>query len=169
MVLTPLGMISLSASRTLVKSVAVFEAVKGGIVLLAGFGVLSLLGRDLRALAMSLVGWLHLDPSRRFTSVFIEAASNTTDARLWFIAGFGFVYATFRFTEAYGLWKARAWAEWLALVSGGIYLPVEVYELLRRVTWIRMTALIANLAVVILMAVVLWQNRRRHRDGVALP
>jgi uncharacterized membrane protein (DUF2068 family) len=159
-------MISRSASRTLVKSVAVFEAIKGGLVLLAGFGVLTLMGRDLRALANALVGWLHLDPKRHFASVFIEAASNTTDARLWFIAGFGFVYAAFRFTEAFGLWKSRAWAEWLALVSGGIYLPVEVYELIRRVTWVRVTALVANLAVVILMGVVLWQNRRRNRDVV---
>jgi uncharacterized membrane protein (DUF2068 family) len=155
-------MISRTASRTLVKSVAVFEAIKGGIVLLAGFGVLSLVGRDLRSLANSLVGWLHLDPNRHFASVFIEAASNTTDTRLWFIAGFGFVYAAFRFCEAYGLWKSRAWAEWLALVSGGIYLPVETYELIRRVTWIRVTTLVANLAVVILMAIVLWQNRRRQ-------
>ena len=145
----------------MVKTVAVFEAVKGGILLLAGFGVLSLLHRDLRALALSLVGALHIDPSHHFASVFIEAAANTTDKRLWAIAGFGFVYSAFRFIEGYGLWKARAWAEWLALVSGGIYLPVEIYELFRRVTWIRVTALSANLAVVILMAIVLMQNRQR--------
>jgi uncharacterized membrane protein (DUF2068 family) len=156
-------MISRSASRTMVKSVAVFEAVKGGIVLLAGFGLLSLLHRDLRAIATSLVGFLHLDPTHRFPRVFIDAAANTTDARLWFIAGFGFLYAAFRGAEAYGLWHARTWAEWLALVSGGMYLPVEIYELTIRLTWIRFTALAANLVVVLLMALVLWQNRSRQR------
>jgi uncharacterized membrane protein (DUF2068 family) len=154
--------ISRTASRTLIKSVAIFEAIKGGIVLLAGFGVLSLLHRDLRALALALVGRLHLNPTKHYASVFIEAAARVTDSRLWFIAGFGFIYAAFRFTEAYGLWKAKAWAEWLALLSGAIYLPIEFYELMDRFTWIRIGAFAANLVVVILMAVVLWQNKQRR-------
>jgi len=153
-------MLSRTASRAMVRTVAVFEAVKGAIVLLAGFGVLSLLHHNLRALASALVGWLHLDPERHFARVFIETASQLTDKGLWLIAGFGFVYAAFRFTEAYGLWRARAWAEWLAVVSGTIYLPVELYELAQRFTWIRITALVANLAVVLLMGNLLWQNRR---------
>lgn len=139
---------------------ALFEAAKGLIVLLAGFGVLSLLHHDLRALAMALVGRLHIDPTRHYASVFIEAASNTTDARLWFIAIIGFVYALFRFVEAYGLWFCRTWAEWLAVISGGIYLPLEVYELFRRITWMRVTALVANLVVVGAIALVLWRNKR---------
>lgn len=149
----------------MIKTVAVFEAVKGGLVLLAGFGLLSLLHRDLRALAVNLVDWLHIDPAKHYASSFIEAAAQITDTRLWFIAGFGCVYAAFRFTEAYGLWKARTWAEWLAVVSGGIYLPVEIYELARRFTWIRITALTANLAVVVLMIFVLVQNRKRAEVG----
>ena len=155
-------MISRSASRTLVKSVAIFEAIKGGIVLLAGFGLLSLLHHDLRALAGALVGWLHLDPAKHFASVFIEAAAKVTDSRLWFIAGFGFIYSAFRFTEAYGLWRSRTWAEWLAVISGGIYVPIEVYELAQRFTWIRLSALVVNLLVVVLMVTVLWQNQSRR-------
>jgi uncharacterized membrane protein (DUF2068 family) len=143
-----------------VKSVALFEATKGVIVLLAGFGLLSLLHHDLHALAMDLVGRLHLDPTRHYASIFIAAASNTTDGRLWFFALIGFVYAVFRFVEAYGLWFCRTWAEWLALISGGIYLPLEVYELFRRLTWMRVSALIANLVVVVAIALVLWRNKR---------
>ncbi|MCZ7627423.1 MAG: DUF2127 domain-containing protein [Candidatus Methylomirabilis sp.] len=39
-------------------------------------------------------------------------------------------YASVRFVEAYGLWLERRWAEWFAAVSGGIYIPFEIYELL---------------------------------------
>jgi uncharacterized membrane protein (DUF2068 family) len=140
--------------------VALFEATKGVIVLLAGFGLLSLLHHDLRALSLDLVGRLHLNPDRHYARGFINAAANTTDSRLWFAALLGFVYSAFRFVEAYGLWFCRTWAEWLALVSGGIYLPLEVYELFRRVTWMRATALVANLVVVALIALVLWRNKR---------
>ncbi|PTY02686.1 DUF2127 domain-containing protein [Opitutaceae bacterium EW11] len=147
----------------MVRSVAVFEASKGVIVLLAGFGFLSLLHHDVRALALALVGRLHLDPTHRLPSVFIEAASNLNDARLWFMALIGFVYALFRFIEAYGLWFTRAWAEWLALISGGVYVPLELYELVRRVTWVRTTALLANLIVVVIIAIVLVRNRRERK------
>ena len=149
---------SQNASRQVVKSVAFFEASKGLIVLLAGCGLLSLLHHDLRALALALVGRLHLDPHQHYPSLFIEAASHTDDARLWCVAGFAFLYALFRFVEAYGLFFCRTWAEWLAVVSGGLYLPIEIYELCRRVTWFRLTALGANLIVVLVVAWALWKT-----------
>ena len=154
-----------NASNKVLKSVALFEATKGVIVLLAGFGLLSLLRHDLRALAVDLVGRLHLDPTRRFASSFIDAASRTTDARLWFFALIGFVYTVFRFVEAYGLWFCRTWAEWLAVVSGGMYLPLEAYELYQRVTWMRVSALVANLVVVMAIALILWRNKRAAKQA----
>ena len=53
--------------------------------------------------------------------------------------------------EAYGLWKARVWAEWVALISGAVYLPFEIYELFRRITIVRASVLIVNLAIVLYM------------------
>jgi len=73
------------------------------------------------------------------------------------------VYALVRFAESYGLWLERRWAEWLAALSGGIYVPVEVYELARHVTWIRLGALLVNLAVVAYMCAVLWRTRASSR------
>ena len=147
------------------KSVALFEATKGVIVLLTVFGLLSLLHKDLRALAIALVGRLHLNPNHHYASGFIDAASQTTDARLWFAASIGFVYVALRFVEAFGLWFSQKWAEWFALISGGIYLPLEVYELFRRVTWMRVTALVANLIVVVAIGLVLWRNIQTRKQA----
>ena len=71
------------------------------------------------------------------------------------------VYALIRFAEAYGLWLGRRWAEWLAALSGAIYVPVEIYEITRSVTWIKLTALTLNALIVIYMCLVLWRTRRR--------
>ena len=157
-------MISAHTSKTVVKSVAVFEAVKGTLVLLGGFGLLSLLHRNIRVIAAALVGRLHLNPTHGFANSFIEAASRVTDARLWMIALLGFVYGLFRLFEAYGLWFGKVWAEWLAVVSGGIYLPLEIYELVEKFTWVRVSALTFNVAVVIFMTNVLLKNRRRKNS-----
>jgi len=153
-------MISAKASKTVVRSVAVFEAAKGAVVLLAGFGVLSLVHHDVRVAAAALVGRLHLNPTHRFEHSFIEAASGVTDTALWLIASLGFLYALFRFLEAYGLWSGRRWAEWLAVVSGGLYLPLEIYELIQRYTWVRVSALVVNLIVVFAMTTVLVKDKK---------
>ena len=42
----------------------------------------------------------------------------------------------------------RAWAEWFAIISGCIYLPVEVYELIEKPTLIRAGILILNAFIV---------------------
>jgi len=163
-------MISARASRKVLRSTACFEAVKGLVVLLAGFGALSLLGKepeDLRSLACELVDWLNLNPEHHFPSRFIEAATRMTDHGLWVAASIGFLYAFFRLLEAYGLWFERNWAAWLAVVSGGIYLPIEIYKLAEQFTWIRISVLILNLAVVLAMALVLWRNKRLAAEAAA--
>jgi uncharacterized membrane protein (DUF2068 family) len=58
------------------------------------------------------------------------------------------LYATLRFIEAYGLWRARAWAQWLAIVSGSVYLPFEIYELASRPDFLRGVVLTFNVAIV---------------------
>src|SRR3982751_3388539 len=101
-------MISASASRAAVRTVAIFEAAKGAFVLLAGFGLLGLLHRDAGELAEDLVGRLHLDPSHRFPAIFIEAASHVNDQTLWLFAAGAFAFSLIRLAEAYGLWHERA-------------------------------------------------------------
>ncbi len=86
--------------------------------------------------------------------------SSLNDTRLWSLAGLALVYSTLRFVEAYGLWRQKTWAEWLALAAGCIYLPIEVYEICAKVTVVRVSALIFNLLIVLLMTRVLLQRRR---------
>src|SRR4051794_11518087 len=122
-----------------VRTVAVVEALKGALVLIAGFGLLSLVHHDLQAVAERLVRQLHLNPARHYPRVFIEAASRTSDSRLRTLAALAFLYAVMRFVEAYGLWHLRAWAEWFGIISGSIYLPIEVYGLFKHPTWVKGT------------------------------
>jgi uncharacterized membrane protein (DUF2068 family) len=56
-----------------------------------------------------------------------------------------------RFAEAYGLWFGRRWGEWVAALSGGIYVPVEIYELTRGFSALKLGALILNALVVAYM------------------
>ena len=91
------------------------EFLKGLVVLLAGFGVLSLVHRDAWDVAESFLEWLHINPDTRYAQVFLSLADKVTDTKLWTVAIIALAYSTLRYFEAYGLWRERAWAEWLAL------------------------------------------------------
>ena len=116
-------------------------------------------------MAVELVGRLHLNPGKSYPSVFTRILEDTSNVQLWMIGALVLVYAIVRFTEAYGLWFERRWAEWLAALSGGIYLPAEIYELTRHVTWIRVGALVLNVVLVAYMCAVLWRTRRNARTA----
>lgn len=146
------------------RAVAVYEAAKGVLVLLAGFGLLSLLQRDVQQFAEQLVAHLHLNPAKGYPRIFIDAAANLTNSRLWLFAGFALVYAAVRWIEAYGLWLGRRWAEWFAVASGAIYVPAELYEIARGVSVTKLLLLAANVCIVAYLIYVLWRSRRNRPE-----
>ena len=98
--------------------------------------------------------------------MFLDFADSITDARLWAAASIAFAYAALRFTESYGLWKERTWAEWVAFISGTLLLPVEIRELFRGITFWRCALLIGNLAIIFYMLYVLLENRRERQQAL---
>jgi uncharacterized membrane protein (DUF2068 family) len=151
------------ALREGLRAVALFEMFKGTLALLAAGGLFYYIPRDLRHIVVELVGRLHLNPGKSYPNVFIRVVEDASNAQLWTVAALVVAYASIRFAEAYGLWRSRAWAEWLAAVSGGIYIPFELYELSRGFSWIKLGALALNIATVVFMVVAL--RRRRARSA----
>jgi len=133
------------------------------LVILAGCGLLALLHRDAQAFAEKLVLRLHLNPARHYPRIFIEAAGRLTDARIWLFATGAFAYSALRFAEAYGLWRARPWAEWIGIVSGSVYLPVEVIALVRRPTIFKAALLVLNALLVAYLSVIRYRQSRESR------
>jgi uncharacterized membrane protein (DUF2068 family) len=148
------------------KAVALFEASKGVFVILAGLGLLALVHYNAQAFVEGLVLHLHLNPARHYPGVFIEAAGRLTDARLWLLAAGALAYSSLRFTEAYGLWRARPWAEWMGIVSGAIYLPPEVIALVRRPTIFIAALLVINALLVGYLSIIRYRQSRESRPRI---
>ena len=153
--------------RRVLRAVASFEFAKGIFVVLMGFCALALVHKDVWLIAESLLAIFHVNTDRHSAQVFLDFADNVTDARLWAAARIAFAYASLRFTEAYGLWRERTWAEWIAFVSGALLLPLEIRELLRGLTVLRVAVFLGNLAVVIYMLYVIVANRRERRNAAS--
>jgi uncharacterized membrane protein (DUF2068 family) len=142
------------------RTIASLEAAKGLVVLLAGFGLLHYLHKDVGDAAERLVHRLHMNPSHHYGRIFIEAADKLNDGKLWALAGGALAYSVVRFVEAYGLWNRRVWAEWFALLSGSLYVPWEIHEVIARATGFRWAVLSSNLLIVAYMA---WIRVRAYR------
>lgn len=143
--------------------IATFEAAKGLLVLVAGFRLLTLAHGELQAIGESLVARLHLNPAAGLPRIFLSTLANVREHQLWLVAAGAAAYAALRFAEAWGLWYGRRWAEWLGVVSAGIYLPFEVRELWRDPSALHLGILAVNLAIVAYLGREL--ARRRSEAG----
>ncbi|MDM0047043.1 DUF2127 domain-containing protein [Variovorax dokdonensis] len=149
------------ASRRAIRTIAFVEAIKGLIVLAAAAGVMSLIRRqDLYDVAAALVDHMHLNPASHYPQIFLDAAEHyQQQAHLLWLAAGAAAYVAVRLTEAYGLLRERAWAEWLAALSGAVYVPFDVLHLLRHPSLLGAAILLVNLAVVGVMVLALMQRR----------
>jgi uncharacterized membrane protein (DUF2068 family) len=154
--------LSTGKSADTIHIVAVFDAAKGALVLLAGFGVLVLVHKDLHAIAEQIVRHMHLNPARHYPTIFLDLSSRVTDFELWGLALSAILYSLVRFVEAYGLWLHRQWAEWFGFLTGGMYIPVELFELFRGMTTVKVAILGVNAMVVFFLGKALYGSRRQN-------
>jgi uncharacterized membrane protein (DUF2068 family) len=145
------------------RAIALLEAGKGVLVLTVGLGLLRLIHHDVQHLAEGLVRHFHLNPASSYPRILIQAAHQLNDARLFFLALGSLAYALFHLVEGYGLWKQRHWAEWLGTVSAALYIPIELFELIRGITALKIVLLGLNVGIVCYLAAAI--RRRRIAAG----
>ena len=98
-----------------------------------------------RALADQ-IGW-NISDSRILQS--IDKAFSLSQRTLTWIAVALVAYAALQFVEGTGLWLMKRWGEYFAVVATSLFLPLEVYEITEKVTWLRVALLLVNLAAVV--------------------
>ena len=145
---------------------SLFEAAKGVLVLTTGLGLMMFIHKDLHLIAEQIVRHIHLNPASHYPLIFIDAATRLTDWELWLLALSALFYSAIRFAEAYGLWYERQWAEWFGFLTGGMYIPLELLEIVRGMTWPKITILLINLFIVVVLAAALIRSHHAmNRSG----
>lgn len=70
------------------------------------------------------------------------------------------LYGLLQIVEGAGLWFQKRWAEYLAVVATSAFIPLEVFEISHKVTFLRVGALVINIAAV------LWLLWTKHLFGL---
>ena len=146
------------AGRASIRAIALWEAVKGVLVLLAAGVAVYFLRPDDEHTIEELVGHFHLNPAGHTSHIFQRALEHLQDTRLVLLAIGALAYALLRFVEAYGLWFEKRWGWMLGIASAALYLPLEIREMVTRFTWTSVGLFAVNCVIVLL----LWRNRTRH-------
>jgi uncharacterized membrane protein (DUF2068 family) len=153
------------SSRAGLRTVASFEAAKGVAVLALMF-VLFAVHRHAELIAEHLLFHLHIDLDRHVAHDVLAAATRLSDTRLWTIAAAALSYTTVRVVEAWGLWNRRVWAEWFALLSGAMYVPLELLRLIQHPNSIHVAVLSINVLIVVYMLYVRVQSYRCEKAAL---
>jgi len=137
-------------------AIALLEAGKAFVAFLAAAGLEISGPGPLRNLIDSLIRQLGGDPEHgAFSSLLGPITPDTVHLAAAILAGYGLLRAI----EAWGLWRARAWASWLGCISAALYLPLDVYAIFRHPGWAAWLLLAVNLLVVWVLA----RDLRRRR------
>jgi len=145
------------------RGIALFEAAKGLLALAAVCGIISLRHTDLHAATDAFLLRHGVNPERHYTRLFIESVARATNHHVGEIAALGLAYALIRLVEGYGLWQGKHWAEWFAVISAGIYLPLEFQHFAHHATILYAGVIFFNLVVVLYLAKLLIRQRaERH-------
>jgi uncharacterized membrane protein (DUF2068 family) len=137
--------------------IAIVEAVKGTLALLAASG-LELLGpAPLLRWVNALIARFQLDPDQGATA-WLAHAINPASVHL--AATVAVLYGIVHLVEGWGLWRAKAWASWLGCIAAALYLPFDLYALFLHRHWLEAVVVAINLLVVWVLARDLMVRRR---------
>jgi uncharacterized membrane protein (DUF2068 family) len=145
------------------RGIALFEGAKGLLALAAVCGIISLRHTDLHAAMDAFLLRHGVNPERHYTRLFIESVANATNHHVGEIAALGLAYALMRLAEGYGLWQGGHWAEWVAVISAGIYLPLEFQQFAHHAKLLNAGVIFFNIVIVLYLLKLLLQQPVKRR------
>ena len=137
-------------------AIGLFKLLKALLLIAVGAGALSLIHRDIAAIVDYWISTLRVDPDNELIHGAIAKLFSVTPKQLQAIGAGTFCYAALFLTEGVGLLLRKRWAEYFTVITTGALIPLEIYELVKRLTAIKVAVLIVN------MAIVLYLIRRIH-------
>jgi uncharacterized membrane protein (DUF2068 family) len=144
--------------------VGTMKLVSGAFMFAAGIGIFRTLHSDIGELLEHYATRLHLDPDNRLVHFVLTRVGGISHERLKLIGAGTFIYAIVHFIEGFGLIFLQRWAEYLTVILTGSLMPLELYEIYEKVSPIRISVFVVNLAIVIYLIYKLQQENKSRKE-----
>jgi uncharacterized membrane protein (DUF2068 family) len=140
--------------------IGIYKIVEGVLLVAVGIGALRLLHKDVAAEAMKWISFIRVDPENVFIHRVLKHLDVVNDHKLKEFGIGTFIYAGLRLTEGIGLALKKRWAEYFTLIVTASFIPLEIWEIVKRLNAVRVSVLVINIVIVIY----LWMELRRGRE-----
>jgi len=141
-------------------AIAVFKFVKGSVLLALACGAMNLLHKDVASHVERWLEQLRIDPDNRYIGTLLSNLQLVHTKELKELSALGAGYAALFLTEGTGLLLRQRWAEWLTIIATSSLMPLEIYELIKEFTPLRLLLLLVNAALVLFLV---YRVRQKHR------
>lgn len=142
-------------------AIALIELGKSALALIAASGLEILGPAPIRRFLHHLIEVFQFDAHHSALAVF---ARRINPESVHLAAALAAVYGVVHLVEAWGLWRAKAWASWLGCIAAAIYLPFEFYALIHNPGRVEISVVAINLMIVWVLARDVW---KRHVGATA--
>jgi uncharacterized membrane protein (DUF2068 family) len=133
--------------------IAAFKLFKGLALLAVGIGAHNLINKDLDEVVDHWVDFFRIDPNNHYLHGLLERFTNLDPQKLKALSFGTFFYAAVLLTEGVGLAMGKRWAEYFTIIVTSSFIPLELYEIARHITVMKVVLLLINIAVVAYLAV----------------
>lgn len=127
--------------------IAVYKLLQTLLFVAVGVGALRLLHKDIGDVLSDLAAAMRFNPESHVVNFLLGKATILNDPLLRRIGVVAFCYAAISLAEGTGLYLEKTWGEVLTLLITASFLPWEIFEIVRKLTWLRVGLLIINVLV----------------------
>jgi uncharacterized membrane protein (DUF2068 family) len=138
-----------SSGDMLLRLIAIFKFFKAGLLIALGIGLFKLLHKDLGDVLQHWCEAMRLDPGSHFVNLALEKAAHVSPEQVKKLGLVSFLYAGLFLAEGTGLWLQKRWGEWLTVIITSSLVPVEIYEIYRHFSPVKVGVLVVNVAIVL--------------------
>ncbi len=128
--------------------IGLFKLFKAVLLIAAGIGAIQFLHKDLSSTVMHWVQVLGVDPDNRYMHGFLVRIFRVTPKQLKELSVGTFLYAALFAIEGTGLLLRKHWAEYFTILTTGALIPLEIYELARHITVVKLVVTAVNVLIV---------------------
>ncbi|WP_426663054.1 DUF2127 domain-containing protein [Rhodanobacter aciditrophus] len=153
--------------RAGLRVIAIYEVIKTVCLVLVAIAAFHL---DRQQNFEQLVHWLEhlpLTGSNELRWHLVGALQEFGPSRFVAVGLVALGYAVLFGIEGVGLLMGKYWAEWFTVIATASLIPIELYETLLRFGWLKLAALVGNVAIVVYLVRVALQTRELRRAAHA--
>jgi len=150
------------------RCIALAKIAKGVAVSGVSLGLFDLVHRDLNEVALKFITFARISPENHYARILLEKAGVVDAGELRKAGIAASIYASILLLEGLGLWFGAWWAEYVVVVTTGLFVPEELRATILRFTWGKAAVLAVNsaiLAYVVRIVVLRFRERRRNSGG----